>query len=308
MESKIKSLKPNQLMESYMSFGTKRNEIFKKGHDLFYIARLQDVSEISTPPIPPVKAITHTFFYLKSGKISMKVGSHDIKIGENECIIIPAGQVFSHNDEDVKKTGQGKGFMCGFNNDFLIGKVGSQELLKTFEFLNIWGNPVIRPKGKSTTYLTQSLNRIFDEYAENGLQNKIIIQAHLIALLCDLNKDYSSLSNHKNRTAVELTNRFIELLHEKIKTTHKVSDFAAMLNISPNHLNKSIKLVTQKTPSIWIRETLVNESKVLLFQSHLSIQEIASELGIDDQSYFARLFKKQEGITPANYRKMIDLS
>ena len=295
-------------MESFMCFGSKRNEIFKKDYELFYIARLQEVNEISTPPVPPVKARTHSLFFLTEGIISIKIGSHAIKIGKNDCLIIPAGQVFSYSDEDIKKSEPGEGFMCGFNNDFLIGKVGSQELLKTFEFLNVWGNPVIKLKEKSPIYLTNSLNRLFDEYAENGLQNKITIQAHLIALLCDLNRDYSSLSNHKNKAAVELTNRFKELLHQNIKTTRKVSDFAIMLNISPNHLNKTIKLITQKSPSTWIRETLVNESKVLLFQSDLSIQEIASELGIDDQSYFARLFKKQEGITPVDFRKMIDLS
>ena len=81
-----------------------------------------------------------------------------------------------------------------------------------------------------------------------------------------------------------------------------------MLNVSPNHLNKAIKLITLKSPSDWIRTTLINEAKVLLFQTDFSIQEIASELGIDDQSYFARLFKKQEGVTPVEYRKMIDLS
>jgi AraC-like DNA-binding protein len=188
--------------------------------------------------------------------------------------------------------------MCGFNDDFLIGKIGSRDLLKTFEFLTIWGNPVIRPKGESTMYLSHSLNRIFNEYADNGLQNKINIHAHLIALLCDLNNDYLPLSNHKNKRAVELTNRFKELLHQKINTTHKVSDYAAILNISPNHLNKSIKLITLKSPTAWIRETLINEAKVLLFQTDSSIQEIASELGIEDQSYFSRLFKKQEGISP----------
>jgi len=308
MESKIKSLEPNQFIESFMCFGGKRNEVFKNNFELFYIARLEEVSQISKPPIPPVKARTHTFFFLTSGILSIKIGPHAIKIGANESLMIPAGQVFSYSDVDMQKSEPGTGFMCGFNNDFLIGKIGSQELLNTFEFLNIWGNPAIRPTGKSATYLTQSLNRIFDEFSANALQHKVIIQAHLIALLCDLNKDYFPLSNHQNKTAVELTNRFKELLHQNIKTMHKVSDFAAQLNISPNHLNKTIKLITQKSPSVWIRETLINESKVLLFQSDLSIQEIASELGIDDQSYFARLFKKQEGITPAHYRKMIDLS
>lgn len=291
-----------------MRFGAKRNDLFKQDFDLFYIVALQAVREISKHPVPPVKAQTHTLIFLTSGILTMKIGSQMVKIHQHECLIIPAGQVFSYSDEDIPVSEQSQGYMCGFNNDFLIGQIGSQALLMTFEFLTIWGNPTIKPKGEVVVYLSHSLDRMLVEYSENGLQNKIIIQAYLIALLCDLNADYLPLSNHKNRSAVELANRFKELLHQKITTIHKVSEYAAMLNISPNHLNRAVKLITEKSPSVWIRETLINEAKVLLFQSDLSIQEIASELGIDDQSYFARLFKKQEGITPVDYRKMIDLS
>jgi AraC family transcriptional activator of pobA len=308
LESTIKSLNPDELLESFMSFGSKRNDIFKQGYEFFYIASLQDINQIAKPPVPPVKAKTHTLFLLTKGFLNMKIGSGTVKVYPNEYVIIPAGQVFSYADEDIEKSVEGEGFMCGFNDDFLIGQIGSRELLKSFEFLSVWGNPVIKPKGKLAMYSSHSLNRIMAEYSENGLQNKTIIQAYLIALLCDLNAGYLPLSNHKNKTAVELTNRFKELLHQNIHTTHKVIDFAAMLNVSPNHLNKTVKLITQKSPSVWIRETIINEAKVLLFQSNLSIQEISTELGFDDQSYFSRLFKKQEGISPAAYRKMIDLS
>lgn len=308
MKSKVKTLQPDEMLESYMSIGSKRDEVFKEDYELFYIARLQDLTEITKVPVPPVKAITHTLLFLKSGALFMKVGSHSIKVYHNECVIIPAGQVFSYSDDDDEKSIPGEGFICGFDKDLLIGQIGSRDLLKTFEFLTIWGNPVIKLQGESAVHLLNSLRRIHTEYAERGLHNKLIIQAYLIAVLCDLNIDYLPLSNHKNKVAIELTNRFKELLHQKINTIHKVSDYAAMLNISPNHLNKTIKLITLKTPSIWIRETLINEAKVMLFQSNYSIQEIAFELGIDDQSYFTRLFKKQEGMTPVDYRKMIELS
>lgn len=308
MKSKVKTLKPDEMLESFMSVGSKRDDVFKQDYELFYIARLQDLTEISKVPVPPVKAITHTLLFLKSGALFMKIGSHSIKIHDNQCVIIPAGQVFSYSDDDDDKSIPGEGFICGFNDDFLIGQIGSRDLLKTFEFLTIWGNPVIKPQGESAVHLLNSLRRIHTEYSERGLHNKAIIQAYLIAVLCDLNVDYLPLSSHENKIAVELTNKFKELLHQKINTIHKVSDYADMLSISPNHLNKTIKLITLKSPSIWIRETLINEAKVMLFQTHFSIQEISLELGIDDQSYFTRLFKKQEGMTPVDYRKMIDLS
>lgn len=304
MKSKIKTLNPDEFLTRFMTPCAERNEIFKENYGRFYIATLQDLRKISTSPVPPVRAQTHTLIYLTSGVLIMKIGFHSIKIYKNECAIIPAGQVLSHQTKEDEE--DGTGFMCGFESNFLIGQIGSRDLLKTFEFLTIWGNPIIKLQKKTTKYLAQSLQRIWDEYQLNGLKNALILQAHLIALLCDLNTDYQPLSTSKNKTAVALTNQFKELLHKNIRTHHLVADYASMLNVSPNHLTKTIKLITQKSPSKWIGETLVTEAKVLLFQSNQSISEIAFELGIDDQSYFSRLFKKYEGVSPLAFRKMID--
>ncbi len=305
MKSKIKTLNPDEFLENFMDSGSKRDEIFKQDFARFYIARLQDLREISKSPVPPVKAETHTLLFLTKGTLIMKIGFHSIKIYKNECVLIPAGQVFSH-ESDEKELGEG--FICGFADDFLISQIGNRELLKKFEFLTIWGNPIIKLQKENALFIVQLLKRNWREYVSNGLKNKLILEAHLIATLCDLNIDYQPLSNSTNKTAIALTNRFKELLHKNIHLNHKVSDYASMLHVSTNHLNKVVKLITQKSPSKWIGETLITQSKVLLFQSNQPINIIASELGIDDASYFSRLFKKHEGVSPAAYRKMIDLS
>ena len=307
MKRSIKTMKPGELLASFMTAGQKRNEVFKQGHELFYISKLEDLTEISITPVPPVKSFAHSLFFLQKGLLSMKIGSYSIKLQPDECAVIPAGEVFSYSNDDQNKSENTEGFICGFHDDFLLGRIGNRDLLKSFEFLTVWGNPIIQLKKESATFLSNSLGRVLAEYAIRGLQNKVLLQAHLIALLCDLNLEYVPLSDHSNKRAVELTNRFKEHLHKKINFTHKVSDYADMLHISPNHLNKSVKLITNKTPSEWIRNTLINESKVLIFQTDLTIQQIAFELGIDDPSYFTRIFKKQEGVTPAAYRKMIVL-
>ena len=81
-----------------------------------------------------------------------------------------------------------------------------------------------------------------------------------------------------------------------------------MLNVTPNHLNKSIKSVTGKSPTKWIDETILLEAKYLLYQTNLTINEIAMQVGHYDQSYFSRIFKKHEGLTPIEYRKLIEKS
>jgi AraC-like DNA-binding protein len=66
--------------------------------------------------------------------------------------------------------------------------------------------------------------------------------------------------------------------------------------------------VTGKASSRWIDETLVLEAKVLLHQTDLSVGEVAAALGLFDPSYFARLFKKNAGVTPGAFRKKIEKS
>ena len=49
----------------------------------------------------------------------------------------------------------------------------------------------------------------------------------------------------------------------------------------------------------------IQHAQTLLLGSEMSIQEIAQAVGMDDSSYFIRLFKKQIGFTPQEYRKRL---
>jgi AraC family transcriptional regulator, transcriptional activator of pobA len=303
LSKKIKTFNPNEFLDEYMNPDPKLYTIIKQDYGRFFIVNVQDLIKLSKLPVPPTRASTHTIIFLTSGIATMNIGFQKVEIHKNECLIVPAGKVFGYDNYEVNK-----GFLCTFDNDFLLGKIGSNDLLKEFEFLNIWANPIIALDTQSAKYLQQTFQRVFDEYSKNGLKNTNIIQSYFIAALCDLQPIYKPHTNSKSKTAITLTNRFKELLHKHIKEKHLVTDYASMLNVSPNHLNKSIKEVTQKPATKWIDETLVLEAKVLLFQTNNSINEIASELGIYDQSYFSRLFKKYEGVTPLEYRKMIETS
>jgi AraC-like DNA-binding protein len=149
----------------------------------------------------------------------------------------------------------------------------------------------------------QLYERILDEYAEYGLAHPDILQPSFIALLCEINGVYKPVSESRQTNAVLLTNRFRELLFEHVTSKHLVTDYASLLHISPNHLNKSVKTITGKSPTKWIDEAIVLEAKVLLYQSKLSVSEVAAAVGFYDASYFSRLFRKYEGMTPMDFRK-----
>jgi transcriptional regulator GlxA family with amidase domain len=56
-------------------------------------------------------------------------------------------------------------------------------------------------------------------------------------------------------------------------------------------------------PYRWLRAVRVERAKDLLFNSSLSLSQIAYECGFSDQSHLTRVFSDSIGITPGAWRK-----
>ncbi|GAB3337146.1 helix-turn-helix transcriptional regulator [Larkinella ripae] len=269
----------------------------------FFIMRVEDMYQFVTRPVPASRSTITSCLYITEGEASIKIGSELYTIRADELLFVPAGQVFSFRENEWNK-----GYICGFQNDFLIGKIIKHTSLSEFDFLRVWGNPRIKPDPQAAGYIRPLFARLLADYEQNGLHNPDLLQAYLITLLCEVNRVYQPASTSDPVAGVSITNRFRELLFSLIRTKHRVTDYAALLHITPNHLNKTVKAITGKSPTRWIDETILLEAKVLLCQTALSVGEVALEVGVDDPSYFTRLFKKYEGQTPSEFRRMIEKS
>lgn len=299
----LKTYSGESYRERYIQAEPNVDTLLKTDFGKFFIVRVEDMIRLMKLPVPPARTTNHTLIYLTGGEAVMSIGSETYKIFKDECLIVPAGQVFSFNKVDLNQ-----GYLCNFHDDIIIGKFGKVELLKDFDFLRVWGNPRISLDEPLASFVAHLCNRMLLDYSAHGLTNSTLLQSYLLALLCELNGAYKPMPASNSTNAVTLTNRFKELIFSHIKTSQLVTDYAARLNITPNHLNKSVKAVTGKSPTKWIDEAIVLEAKVLLYQSNLSISEVAAEVGLLDPSYFSRLFKKYEGITPLAFRQMIETS
>lgn len=269
----------------------------------FLVVQVQEMYRLIQRPVPPMRAYSHTLIYLTEGTGSINIGSETHHFSKNECIVVPAGQIFSFGSDDVNE-----GYLCHFSNDMLGGKFGGNELLKEFPFLQVWGEPHLRPDTQTAAFVEHLFRRMLLEYDSKGLEQPDLLHAYLIALLQELKRAVRPASGTAKTQAVHLANRFRELLYAHLRERHRVSEYAALLHITPNHLNKAVRSTTGKSPTRWIDEALVLEAKVLLQQPDLSVGEIAAGLGFSDPSYFSRLFRKQEGISPLEFRRGIEKS
>lgn len=88
--------------------------------------------------------------------------------------------------------------------------------------------------------------------------------------------------------------------HEKITLT----ELSASIGISENYLCKIFKDDTGTSIVQYIHSLRMEKAAALISENNLMLWEIAEAVGINDQFYFNRLFKKIYGMTPSQYKEL----
>ena len=124
--------------------------------------------------------------------------------------------------------------------------------------------------------------------------------------LIQANRNYRAIAlpaNAASHTLQSLYNQYLKLVSQHFLSIRKVSEYARMLHVSPDHLNRAIRSCTDQTAHELIDEMILMEAKAYLLHSPLSVSEIAYKLEFADPSHFNRFFKKRCNATPLDFRR-----
>ena len=100
-----------------------------------------------------------------------------------------------------------------------------------------------------------------------------------------------------------ITRAFIESLEHNYKIYKRPAAYAKELNVSIPYLNECVKNASGYNVTHHIQERVILEAKRHLSHGDATVQEIATELGYEDYSYFSRLFSKTVGMSALAFRK-----
>lgn len=84
-----------------------------------------------------------------------------------------------------------------------------------------------------------------------------------------------------------------------------LDDVAAKSFVSSCYLSRAFKKITGIGFSNYIATRKITIAKSLLQFSDLKVNTIALELAYQDSNYFCRIFKKETGMAPSDYRKVV---
>lgn len=155
---------------------------------------------------------------------------------------------------------------------------------------------------KKTLLHLKLLKQLCDIWAKNTNGNELIYCSLFQQFFSGVLSDYQiSNANYSTNSKIE---NIIYYMQENINKKLSIPFLASRINLSPSYFSCVFKLYTGYTIIDYFNRLKIDRAKHLLLEG-MKIKEVAEAVGIIDEFYFSRLFKKIEGISPVIYYNQI---
>lgn len=244
---------------------------------------------------------------VKCGDIRYGCNTYDYE--EGSLIFIAPGQVYGIDSKGEYRQAHGKALL--FHPDFIHGTTLGKKI-KEYTFFSYEVNEALHLSTRERSIIDDCLNKIEYEL-EHAIDthSKTLIISYLELFLNYSKRFYERqfvTRSHVNKGILE---RFENLVDEYFTSEMpidsglpSVSYCADKLFLSPNYLGDLLKKETGKSAQEHIQLKMIDVAKEKIFDTSKSISDIAFELGFKYPQHFTRMFKKQVGMSPNEYRLM----
>jgi AraC family transcriptional regulator, transcriptional activator of pobA len=241
------------------------------------------------------------------GKV--KYGHQKYDFDEGILFFISPNQVYSVdiNKNDVSKL---SGWVLLIHPDFLWN-TSLAKTINQYEYFDYTVNEALFLSDKEEIVLNVIAENIRSEYHSNidkFSQNIIISQ--IVTLLNYAERFYQRQFITRQKSCHQILDNLEDYLNDFFthanlidKGLPTVKEIAETLNVSPNYLGSLLKSLTGQSTQQHIHEKLIEKAKEKLSTTHLSVSEIAYELGFEHVQSFSKLFKAKTHVSPSEFRQ-----
>ena len=248
----------------------------------------------------------HNFYeilYVTGGAGTHFIDSNTFQLEPNTFYFISPGQVH-HWETTVPIEGR----ILVFTDEFLSLAPADYMILSEFSFFHsVAGHPTLKIDDIDHLQIMSLFGFIVREFHAYEFRAASVLRAYVHILLVQLQRicafQEAASGKGPNGMSHKLTRRFKRLVDAQFATNQSVQSYAEQLDVSVNHLHKTVKATTGHTPGKIIRQAIVLEASRLFQYTNLTASEVAYRLSFDDPSYFGRFFKREVGLTPGRFRQ-----
>ena len=244
---------------------------------------------------------------LISGQNLAEYADKVIEIKKNALLFATPRIPYHWVPQDYDQTG----YFCIFTDEFLV-QSKSGVVLDELPIFKPGGYPIFEISEEDREEIAAIFRKMQKEIASDYAYKYDLLRNYVVELIHYGQKlqPATTLTSTHN-AAARITSLFIELLERQFPiesplqklSLRTAKDYADMLSVHVNHLNKVLKDATNQTTTDLITGRIVQEAKILLKQTDWNISEIAYCLGFEEVAHFSNFFKRQTGVAPIKFRK-----
>lgn len=244
------------------------------------------------------------FKKMKSGV--MQYGKTKYDHDRGSMSFIKPRQIVGMRDLEFEENG----FIIYFHEDFLNGHVLHDEI-KRYGYFEYEVHEALHLSPGEEKVMWELFQKIEMEYGNNQDEySRGIMLTHIDSILKYSERFYRRQFITRNPLSGATVSRFNNIMtswfengpgHKGLPTVRFI---ASELSLSPRYMSDLLKQETGKTAMELIHLFLISEAKNLLTGADQSVSEIAYKLGFENPPYFSRLFKKETGISPNQFKKL----
>lgn len=127
-------------------------------------------------------------------------------------------------------------------------------------------------------------------------------------IFISIHRQITKERNIKNEYIEAEMETAIQYFNENYNTTINIESYALSRGMSISWFIRSFKQYANITPMQYIVSLRITNAQMLLESTNYSVKEISYIVGYDNPLYFSRIFSKQKGVSPTEYRKRLTSS
>lgn len=144
---------------------------------------------------------------------------------------------------------------------------------------------------------------LYSYYCLSGQSSKLKQRALLTEILCEL-LEHDRTDDADTNAVVKAAVQYIEMNYRKDISVEMLS---TRFKISAKYFGVLFKRTMGVTVREYLTDVRLRAAKIMLLTTDSTLSVIAESVGIEDQFYFIKLFRKKEGISPGKYRNALSI-
>ena len=248
--------------------------------------------------------------FLKDAKgCKFRYGGKDYDYDEGTLVFVGPNQKIQLTKNDPNFVP--KGYALLFHPDALVG-TDLRHKIHTYNYFSYSVKEALHISAKERKMILSLLDKIqfeLEQTIDKHSKKLIVANIELFLDYCMRFYDRQFLTREiANQSSLEkfdvLLNDYFTSEKPQKEGLPSVSYFADQLHLSSNYFGDLIKKETGKSAQEYIQNKLIAVAKERVFDPNKSVSEIAYELGFKYPQHFSRLFKRQVGHSPSEFRML----